>query len=111
MKGMPLTPDLHIQFEWDFEKEKVNIFHHKLSFTDACHVFSDVFQLNLFDEGHSDNEDRWIVIGEIPVMKIIVVVHTIRQGQTGDDSSVRIISARKATKKEREAYFARRPKK
>jgi uncharacterized DUF497 family protein len=102
--------DLHFQFEWDIEKEKINIAKHKLNFTDACHVFSDIFQLNLFDEDHSDDEDRWVVIGEIPVMKIVVVVHTIRRGYDDNDSRVRIISARKATKKEREAYFSRRSK-
>lgn len=105
-----MAHDLHMQFEWDIEKEKINIAKHRLNFTDACHVFSDEFQLNLFDEGHSDDEDRWVVIGEIPIMKIVVVVHTIRQGHDGDDSRVRIISARKATKNEREAYLARRPK-
>ena len=102
--------DLHIQFEWDIDKEKINIINHKMNFTDACHVFADVFQLNLYDPGHSDDEDRWIVIGEIPVMKIVVVVHTLKQGQEGYDSRVRIISARKATRKERENYFARRPR-
>ncbi|MBK5276082.1 MAG: BrnT family toxin [Desulfuromonadales bacterium] len=50
------------------------------------------------------------MIGEIPVMKVVVVVHTTRQGYDDNDSRVRIISARKATKKEREAYFSRRPK-
>ena len=102
--------DLHIQFEWDFEKEKSNFAKHKLTFNDACHVFTDIFQLNSLDEEHSDEEDRWIIIGEVPVMKIIVVVHTIRQAQYSEDSRVRIISARKATKKERETYFTRRPK-
>lgn len=72
-------------------------------------MFSDIFQLNLFDDEHSDDEDRWIVIGEIPAMKIVVVVHTVRQSQGSDDVTVRIISARKATKKERADYFARRP--
>ena len=105
-----MSPELHIQFEWDIEKEKINIARRKLNFTDACHVFADVFQLNLYDVGHSDDEDRWCVIGEIPVMRIVVVVHTLKQEQDGNDSRVRIISARKATKKEREAYFARRPK-
>jgi uncharacterized DUF497 family protein len=105
-----MTLDIHIQFDWDCEKEKINIAKHKLNFTDACHVFADTFQLNLFDEGHSDDEDRWVVIGEIPVMKIVIVVHTIRQGYDDNDLRVRIISARKAEKKERVAYFARRPK-
>ena len=101
--------ELRIQFEWDFEKEKINISRHKLSFTDASHVFSDIFQMNLFDGVHSDDEDRWIVIGEIAAMKIVVVVHTFRRGHASDGVRVRIISARKATKKERADYFARRP--
>ncbi len=105
-----MSHDLHMQFEWDFEKEKSNIAKHKLTFSDACHVFADIYQLNLFDEDHSGDEDRWVVIGEVPVMKIIVVIHTIRQTLINEDSRVRIISARKATKKEREMYFARRPK-
>lgn len=100
---------MNFQFEWDVEKEKSNIAKHRLNFADACHVFADAFQLNLFDADHSDDEDRWVVIGEIPVAKIVVVVHTIRQDRDGDDVRVRIISARKATKKERETYFSRRP--
>ena len=110
MTRISYAADLHIQFEWDLDKEKINIAKHKLNFTDACHVFADVFQLNLYDESHSDDEDRWISIGEIPVMKIVVVVHTLKQGQNSNDSRVRIISVRKADKKEREAYFTRRPK-
>ena len=103
-----MSHDFHIQFEWDAEKEKLNIAKHKLNFADACHVFSDIYQLNLFDDSHSDDEERWIVIGEIPVMKIVVVVHTIQVHQS-EESRARIISARKATRKERETYFARRP--
>lgn len=104
-----MMSELHIQLEWDLEKEKINISKHKMSFTDASHVFSDIFQLNLFDDVHSDDEDRWIVIGEIPAMKIVVVVHTFRQCHVSGDVRVRIISARKATKKERADYFSRRP--
>lgn len=104
-----MSMQLHIQFEWDLEKEKINIFRHKMNFSDASHVFADAFHLNLFDEGHSDAEDRWIVIGEITGLKIVVVVHTFRQCQSSGDVTVRIISARKATKKERADYFARRP--
>jgi uncharacterized DUF497 family protein len=93
-------------FEWDPTKERYNIASHRLSFTEACRVFSDRFQLNLYDDDHSDDEERWIVIGEIPVLKIVVVVHTIRQA--GDDLRARIISARKASKKEQATYYARR---
>ena len=95
-----------MQFEWDPAKEKLNIAKHRLSFTEACHVFADRFQLNLFDEEHSESEERWIIIGEIPISKIVVVVHTVRE--VNDQQHVRIISARKATKRERETYLARR---
>ncbi len=99
--------NLCLQFEWDVDKERINIAKHKLNFLDACHVFSDPFQLNLYDEDHSDEEDRWVIIGEAPVMKIVLVVHTIKLHESGE-GRVRIISARKATKKERESYLARR---
>jgi hypothetical protein len=95
-----------MQFEWDPAKEKTNIVKHRLSFSEACLVFADPYQLNLFDEEHSDAEERWIIIGEIPVLKIVVVIHTIPHSD--EQLSARIISARKATKTEREVYFARR---
>ena len=88
----------YIQFEWDYEKEKINILKHKVNFNDACHLFSDAFQLNLFDAKHSDDKDRWIVIGETFSRKILVVIHTLRSGPLNDDLRIRIISARKATK-------------
>ena len=105
-----MISELSMQFEWDFEKEKSNVVKHRMNFTDASHVFSDPFQLNLFDGRHSEDEDRWIVIGEIPVMKIVVVVHAFRQACGSDDVRVRIISARKATRKEQADYVARRPR-
>jgi uncharacterized DUF497 family protein len=95
-----------LKFEWDPAKEKLNLAKHKVSFTEACHIFSDSFQLNLFDTDHSDDEDRWATIGSLPTEKILVVVHTVRM--SGEETSVRIISARKASKKERETYYSRR---
>ena len=96
-----------MKFEWDPQKERLNIQNHKVSFVDAGHVFADPWQLNLFDDEHSDDEERWIVIGMIPDSSVLLVVHTIRN--FSDEQIVRIISARKATKRERETYFARRP--
>ncbi|MDK9718980.1 MAG: BrnT family toxin [Trichlorobacter sp.] len=97
-----------MKFEWDTQKERQNIEKHKITFVDAGHVFADPWQLNLFDEDHSDDEDRWVVIGMIPDSSVLLVVHTIRI--SGNEQMVRIISARKATKRERETYFARRPR-
>ncbi|MDD2499401.1 MAG: BrnT family toxin [Geobacter sp.] len=96
-----------MKFEWDTQKERQNIEKHKITFVDAGHVFADPWQLNLFDEDHSDDEDRWVVIGMIPDSSVLLVVHTMRI--SGNEQMVRIISARKATKRERETYFARRP--
>lgn len=83
--------------EWDDEKEKINIKKHGLDFTTAAHVFDDVDRLEYYDEAHSIEEDRYIVIGL--VNKVLFVVYTDREDAT------RIISARKATAKERSVYY------
>jgi len=64
--------------------------------------------LTLFDDEHSENEDKWITIGQTPNNRILVVVHTLRK--VADKEVVRIISARKATKKEAQQYYERRDK-
>lgn len=87
-------------FEWDDKKEIINIRKHKIDFTTAALVFADENRIEIFDELHSNYEDRYITIGMInntPV--ILMVVYTERR------EAVRIISARKATKKEMEAYY------
>lgn len=64
--------------------------------------------MTLFDDEHSENEDKWITIGQTPNNRILVVVHTLRK--VADKEVVRIISARKATKKEAQQYYERRDK-
>ena len=89
-----------VRFEWDDNKEQINIAKHGIDFTTAARVFEDKNRLELYDEAHSDIEDRYITIGEINGVAIIVfVVYTER----GD--AIRLISARKATKQERRAYY------
>lgn len=91
---------LEVRFEWDDNKEQINIAKHGIDFTTAARVFEDENRLELYDEAHSDTEDRYITIGEINGVAIIVfVVYTER----GD--AIRLISARKATKQERRAYY------
>ena len=83
-------------FEWDENKEKINISKHGLDFSTAALVFRDQNRLEWFDELHSDYEDRYITIGEINgIAVVLMVVYTER----GD--AIRLISARKATKQER----------
>lgn len=86
-------------FEWDSEKEKININKHGLDFSTAARVFKDENRLEIFDELHSDLEERYITIGMIDNIAYIVVVVYTERGE-----AIRIISARKATKNERRMY-------
>ena len=95
-----------MKFIWDPAKEKINIQKHKISFTESCYVFADQYSLNLFDEQHSEDEDRWITLGQTPNGKILAVVHTFNK--IDEIEIVRIISSRKATKKETKKYLERR---
>ena len=84
-------------FEWDDEKYQANIKKHGIYFEDAARVFFDKNAVYYYDELHSDDEDRIKVIGMVE--KILTVIYTER-GEAN-----RIISARNATKKEREDYY------
>ena len=97
-----------MKFEWDVEKEKTNIQKHGVSFEQASYVFSDPFALNKYDDEHSFLEERWIMLGKSLNELIIVVSHTFRR--IDNIESTRIISARKATKKEQKIYQNRYPK-
>lgn len=95
-----------MKFEWDEKKNQANHRKHGLRFEEACYIFSDVYALNKFDEDHSDSEDRWIMIGKSPLSnKILVIVHTYQK--INGNEIVRIISARKSTKKEQQTYLER----
>jgi uncharacterized DUF497 family protein len=87
---------------------KKNIKKHGISFEQASCVFADPFALDKFDEDHSHLEERWLLLGKSLNEVILVVVHTF----TTDDGVeiVRIISARKATRKETQTYQSRCPK-
>ncbi|MBD5129168.1 MAG: BrnT family toxin [Ruminococcaceae bacterium] len=89
-------------FEWDTEKEKINVAKHGIDFETASRVFYDDNRLEKYDKEHSIDEDRYITIGEINgIALVVMVVFTERK------SAVRIISARKATKREKEEYYDR----
>ncbi len=89
-----------MQFEWDDEKNKINIKKHKISFSIAKFVFNDENRIEIFDEIHSINEDRYITIGIINQMPVVVTVVYTERGQ-----KIRLISARKATAEERRMYY------
>ncbi|MBC8217861.1 MAG: BrnT family toxin [Planctomycetes bacterium] len=85
-------------FEWDLKKAKSNLGKHGVSFEEACTAFKDPLSLTIDDPLHSNDEKRLVLIGMSYNNRILVVVHTER----GDN--IRIISARKSTKKERKYY-------
>ncbi len=86
-----------IEFEWDDEKAKINLKKHGVRFEVAMLVFFDEFLFEDYDYKHSDDEDRIKVIGKVD--EVLVVIYTERK------EKLRIISARRANKKERNDYY------
>jgi len=89
-----------LNFTWDPKKAKSNLAKHGVSFPEAQTAFSDENARLIADPDHSEVEDRFILLGLSAKLRLLVVVHTYRQSE----SEVRIISARKATKKEHQNY-------
>ena len=89
-----------MQFEWDPSKSSANLKKHQVSFEEAKTVFFDDFAVQFFDEEHSMDEDRFIMLGMSSGAKLLVVCHCER----GDGEIIRIISARKATRSEASFY-------
>lgn len=89
-----------LRFDWDEPKNKANRTKHGIWFEEALSVFSDPHGRLFYDPEHSEAEDRFILLGMSSAAKILVVVHCYRES----DSLIRIISARKATKREARFY-------
>ncbi len=90
-----------MRFVWDENKNRLNKAKHGVSFEIAQGVFDDPFQLNLQDR-YEDGEERWQTIGSVEGVVVLLVAHTFRA--EGGEEIVRIISARKATRQERNRY-------
>ena len=89
-----------IQFEWVPPKAATNLKKHQVSFEEAKSVFYDEFAIQFFDEDHSSAEDRFLMLGLSSEARLLLVCHCEReQGEV-----IRIISARKATKRESAFY-------
>lgn len=97
---------MQYNFEWDPVKAKLNLQKHKINFERAAEIFLDPFMLSQFDDEHSEKEDRWITIGQDRNNITIVVNHAFKEINS-DSSTIRIISARRATKKENKQYNLR----
>ena len=89
-----------LRFEWDPAKDLENRRKHGISFEEAETVFSDEQARLLGDPDHSENEDRFILLGLSAELRVLVVVHSY----LADDAVIRIISARRATRRERVTY-------
>jgi len=93
-----------LRFEWDQRKNRLNRRRHGITFEEAEGVFLDDDALLIDDPDHSDQEDRFVLLGFSFPLRVLVVCHCYRHG--GD--VIRIISARKANPTERELYTQRR---
>jgi len=86
------------EFEWDDEKSRSNIRKHRVSFEEASTAFADTMALTMFDEEHSVDEDRYVLLGESDRHRLLVVSYTEREDR------IRIVSARVANRREKSQY-------
>jgi len=92
-----------IRFDWDNRKNKANQKKHGISFEEAQTVFFDENALEFPDPDHSTKEERFLLLGRSFRLRVLVICHCLRESA----SLIRIISARKATSKERHFYTRR----
>lgn len=97
---------MRYDFEWDIRKAKSNFRKHGISFERAAGVFRDPNMLSIPDEEHSATEERWITIGLDENGALLLLAHTFND-LSAAVCRIRIISARKATKREEEQYEKR----
>ena len=88
-----------MEFQWDDKKSESNKFKHGISFEEAKSVFLDEYARLKHDPDHSIDENRYLLMGLSSSLKILVVVHSIIE-----DEIIRLISARKATRRESKQY-------
>ena len=93
-----------MEFIWDENKAIINQAKHGVTFWEAATVFNDADALFMGDPYHSEDEERFILLGMSATLRLLVVCHCYRE----NDEQIRIISARKATKKESDCYRRRK---
>ncbi len=95
--------DSAFEFDWDATKAAANLAKHRVDFAQASTVLNDPLAITVFDEAHSQSEERWFTLGMSNDGQLLAVSHTYEQ-TTPSRAQVRIISARKATRQERKDY-------
>ena len=89
---------MYLRFEWDLQKSRSNQIKHGVPFEEAQSVFYDEQAFEFYDPDHSDEEDRFLLLGLSERLRVLVVSYCLIE------NGIRIISARKATKREMEHY-------
>lgn len=92
-----------VEFEWDPAKAAANRRKHGVSFEEAASAFADEHGLLIADPDHSEDESRFVLMGMSAQVRVVVVVHCYRYA----DAVIRIISARRATRREQRQYADR----
>ena len=90
---------LRYTFEWDPIKARENLRKHRISFDRAAEVFLDPLAISIADEKHSEPEERWVSLGKDRRGSVLILIHTFLEVSAGE-YKIRIISARKANKRE-----------
>jgi uncharacterized DUF497 family protein len=98
-----MSATIDYEFDWDDTKAAANLLKHGVEFSEAMTVLLDPLAMTFYDAEHSDEEERWVSVGRSVNGALLVAVHTFVA--SGPSSAlVRIISARPATKRERQQY-------
>jgi uncharacterized DUF497 family protein len=100
------------QFEWDPAKALRNVREHRVSFERAATVFLDPRAMSIFDDEHSEREERWVTLGLDRAGALLVVCHTFREEKEAGreaNAKIRLISARRADRKEAAQYRGLEP--
>lgn len=92
-----------LRFDWYPHKAVANARKHGIAFDLAATVFQDANALSIPDDDHNDQEDRWVTMGHARDGQVLVVIHTEHDSDP-DETTMRIISARRATRSERRQY-------
>ncbi|MFP4122735.1 MAG: BrnT family toxin [Coleofasciculus sp.] len=88
-----------MNFDWDDNKAAINLSKHRVSFEEAKTVFDDPLYVDFYDPDHSEDEERYLIVGESNRGRLLIVSYTERGGDL-----IRLISERVVTQAEREAY-------
>jgi uncharacterized protein len=87
-----------MEFEWNQDKARANLTKHGISFDEAKTVFDDPLYVNFYDPDHSEDEERYIIVGQSTQHRLLIVSYAERKDK------IRLISAREATRPEKKAY-------